>query len=154
HVAGADEAAVGVRAALAEAAAVQHRDRPPRAAQVVGARGADHPAAHHDNSARAAHVRMPVRNGSPGPRSSIASAVTNVEPVMRGITLPPSTRAVPSKMLPTMLSCRQTSPSRSLRSATRQASLALVPVPQGERSYAPPGQSTKLRLCAVGSRGG
>jgi hypothetical protein len=34
----------------------------------------------------------------------------------------------------------------SLPSAARQASLALVPVPQGERSQAFPGQSTKLRL--------
>ncbi len=40
----------------------------------------------------------------------------------------------PSKTLPMMLSCRQISPSFSLPSAARQASLALVPVPQGERS--------------------
>src|SRR5690242_6509425 len=53
---------------------------------------------------------------------------------------------VPSKTLPTMLSCFHTSPSRSLPSAYRQAILALVPVPQGDRSYALPGHSTKFLL--------
>src|SRR5688500_13457896 len=36
--------------------------------------------------------------------------------------------------LPTILSCRHACPSASLPSANRQASFALVPVPQGERS--------------------
>ena len=51
-------------------------------------------------------------------------------------------------------SCRQTAPSASLPSANKQAILALVPVPQGERSYALPGQSTKHLLSALGTVGG
>ena len=63
--------------------------------------------------------------------------MTYAVPVMLGITTPDSIGrldAIPSKTLPMMLSCRQTSPGFSLPSATRQASFALVPVPQGERS--------------------
>src|ERR1035438_3427213 len=66
-----------------------------------------------------------------------------------GVRLPQA-----SKVLPTILSCRQICPACNLPSAIRQAILALVPVPHGERSYALPGQSTKFRLWAAGSRGG
>ena len=64
-----------------------------------------------------------------------------------GITFPSAAGSYrPSKTLPRMPSCRHVSPGRSLPSAARHASLALVPVPHGERSYARPGHSTKLRL--------
>ena len=43
---------------------------------------------------------------------------------------------------------RQIDPAGRRPSAARQASFALVPVPHGERSYAPPGHITKLRLSA------
>ncbi len=57
---------------------------------------------------------------------------------------------VPLNTLPSTLSCVHSSPSASLPSAARHASFALVPVPQGDRSQALPGQSTKFRLRAVG----
>ena len=53
---------------------------------------------------------------------------------MWGMVQEPSYVTNPSKTLPMRLSWRQTSPSFSFPSAARQASLALVPVPQGERS--------------------
>ena len=60
-------------------------------------------------------------------------------------------REAASNTLPVTLSCRHGSPGRSFPSACRQASFALVPVPHGERSYALPGHSTKLRLSSPGT---
>ena len=56
---------------------------------------------------------------------------------MEGMTLPAARSShlyEALKVLPMMLSCTQVAPSASLPSAARQASLALVPVPHGERS--------------------
>src|SRR5262245_34947512 len=116
-MAGTDEAAIGVRAAHAEAARVHDRHGPAGARKVVGAAGANDAAAHNDDGTRLAHARMPVRKGSLESSSRVASAVTKAEPVTRGMTWPSRIRMLPSKMLPTMLSCRQTSPSLSLPSA-------------------------------------
>src|SRR5262249_10128200 len=133
-VAGADEAAVGVRAAAADGPLVDDRDAPTGPLQIVGAGGADDAAADHHHPAGGAHERMPVRNGWRSSSSRSAPAATQAEPVIRGMTRSPAMRTDPSKTLPITLSCRQTWPSVSLPSATRQASLALVPVPHGERS--------------------
>src|SRR5262249_2643839 len=124
HMAGADEAAVGVRTPPAELALVDDCHRPAVAGQVVGAGGADDSAADDDDLT--AHVRIPIPNGSAGSSSSVASALTWAEPRTRGTTRPSISRIDPSKTLPTMLSCRQTCPSFSLPSANRHASLALV----------------------------
>src|SRR6202030_2194364 len=106
----------------------------------------DDAAADDDHLAAArAHARMPPANGSPGPISSVASPVMCASPVIVGYTTPSTTSTLPVKTLPTMLSWRHSCPGRNLPSAYRQASLALVPVPHGERSYALPGQRTKLR---------
>src|SRR5438552_4127527 len=106
-MAGAHKAAVAVRTALAEAALIHERDGPPGAAKVIRAGGADDAAAHDQNAAaRAAHVRMPTRNGSSGCRSKVASAWMNAEPVMRGRIRPSTTRTLPSNTLPRMLACR------------------------------------------------
>jgi hypothetical protein len=78
----------------------------------------------------------------------------NEEPVIVGMIRPPAGWYVPSNTLPSTLSCRHTSPGSSLPSAARHASLALVPVPHGLRSYALPGQSTKFRPWLAGSCGG
>ena len=80
--------------------------------------------------------------------TSRRSPLTNARPVIVGMTPPSTWRYRPTKIVPTIDSCRQTWPSASLPSAARQASFALVPVPQGERSYWPPGHSTKLRPSA------
>src|SRR5882672_6582218 len=136
-MAGADVAAVGVRATPAEGTAVDHLHRPAGARQVVGAGGADDAAADDDHLAAArAHARMPPANGSAGSTSSVASAVMCAAPVIVGKMTPSATSTVPVKTLPTMLSCRHGCPGRNLPSSYRQASLALVPVPHGERSYA------------------
>src|SRR5205085_374349 len=128
HVAGRDEAAVAVRAALAEGAAVEERDLPAGAGEVIGRGRADDAAADHDDPA-GAHERIPMRNGSAGSKKSVASAVMYAEPVIVGMTRSPSTLfTAPSKTVPRMLSCRQTWPTLILPSANKQASLALVPV--------------------------
>src|SRR5690606_39036887 len=57
------------------------------------------------------------------------------------------------KRLPTTLSCSLGAPGGSAASAARQAGLALVPVPHGERSYALPGQSTNERASAPSAPG-
>src|SRR5262245_14803283 len=130
----ADVAAVGVRTPAAELAPVNHSHAPTTVGQVVGACSANDTAAHHHDVPTVSHVGRPVRNGSAGSRIRVDSAVTNADPVIRGMILPSVTRTDPSNTLPTTLSCRQASPGRSLPSAYRQASLALVPVPHGERS--------------------
>ena len=53
------------------------------------------------------------------------------------------------KRLPMIDSWTHRCPLRSLLSAARQAIFALSPVPQGERSYSPPGHSTKLRPVTI-----
>ena len=78
-------------------------------------------------------------------------AVMKAEPVMLGSRSPLRSVKLASKTLPIMLSCRQISPGASSPSAYRQANLALVPVPQGDRSYSLPGQSTKFRLFKPGA---
>src|SRR5580704_4790101 len=60
----------------------------------------------------------------------------------------------PSKNVPRIPSWIQISPGASFPSAYRQAILALVPVPHGERSKDAPGQSTKFREELPGDRGG
>ena len=76
----------------------------------------------------------PILIGSRGSSSKVASAVTNAEPLMEGTMRPWSRRTVASNRLPMMLSCRQVCPGPKRPSATRHATLAEVPVPQGERS--------------------
>src|SRR4249920_348648 len=92
--------------------------------------------------------RIPWRQGSFESNISVLSAVTHACPTIVGTTWPASISIEPSNTLSVMLSCSQVSPARNLPSACRHASLALVPVPQGERSYALPGHSTKFRLWA------
>ena len=73
---------------------------------------------------------------------------------MRGDTVPAARSShwyEAVKRLPTMLSCTHGSPSPSLPSAARQASFALVPVPEGEGSKALAGQVTGVRGLAPGS---
>ncbi len=67
-----------------------------------------------DTTGLSVHTRIPMQNGSLGSSNRVASAQTYAEPVMRGITLPPSTRTEPAKTLPIMLSCRQICPSTQL----------------------------------------
>src|SRR5689334_9684996 len=98
-----------------------------------------------------AHLRMPIANGSRSSRIKSDSAVMKADPLILGWTTLSITFTRPSKTLPTMLSCRHTSPALSFPSANRHASFALVPVPQGERSYALPGQSTKFLLSTPAS---
>ena len=101
--------------------------------------------------------RIPYENGSRSFSNSFASAFTKALPVITGSILPAarsSQRNLPVNVLPMMLSWIHASPSASLPSAARQASFALVPVPQGERSYALPGQSTKFREFACAATGG
>src|SRR5262249_51176478 len=98
-----------------------------------------------------AHPRMPIAKGSRSSSIKSDSAVMKADPLIRGWTTLSITVTRPSKTLPTMLSWRHTSPSLSFPSATRHASFALVPVPQGERSYALPGQSTKFLLSTPAS---
>src|SRR5215213_9090474 len=81
-----------------------------------------------------AHLPMPMAKGSRASRIRSASAVIKAEPLIRGCTRLSTTLIVPSKILPTMLSCFQTCPYSSSPSANKHASLALVPVPHGERS--------------------
>jgi len=76
----------------------------------------------------------PILIGSRGSSSRVASAVTNAAPLMEGTMRPWSRRTVASNRLPIMLSCRQVCPGPKRPSATRHATLAEVPVPQGERS--------------------
>src|SRR5687768_1653249 len=94
------------------------------------------------------YARSPQQSGSDGFSRSRASLFTYAVPVMVGIILPSTSSTVPSKMLPVMLSWRHVVPGANFPSAKRHAIFALVPVPQGERSYALPGQRTKLRESA------
>src|SRR5678809_104159 len=94
-------------------------------------RGSDDSGAddHDVTNFNSGHLGMPIASGS---RSSIIkddSAVMKAEPLIRGWTTLSITFTRPSKTLPTILSCRHTSPSLSFPSATRHASFALVPVP-------------------------
>ncbi len=78
----------------------------------------------------------------------VASALTWAVPVMVGEMMPAdwSTHWYRAEnRLPIRLSWIHSWSGASLPEAARQASLALVPVPQGERSQALPGQRTKLR---------
>ena len=153
----ANQAAIAVRAAAADLPALDQGHPPAGSHEKISARRADDAAADHDRVSRRrirGHRRMPIASGSAGSMISVDSALTYAVPRIRGRTRPSTIRTEPSKMLPMMLSCRQTSPSRSLPSALKHASLALVPVPQGERSYALPGQRTKFLLSAPGTLGG
>src|SRR6185369_17335718 len=120
------------RRTTADDAGLDNRDTQSFARALRRACSSDNPGA--DNHHVVAHLRMPAANGSRSSRIKSASAVMNAEPLIRGWTTLSITFTRPSKTLPTMLSCRHTSPSRSLPSATRHASFALVPVPHGERS--------------------
>src|SRR5262245_32606730 len=100
----ADESAIGVRTPAAELAAVEHRDSPAGLGQVVSAGRTNDSPADHDDVSAVGHVGRPVRNGSFGSRMSVASAVTNADPVIRGMMLPSATRTEPSNTLPTTLS--------------------------------------------------
>src|ERR1043165_65794 len=95
-------------------------------------RSSDNPGA--DDHDVVTHLRIPVANGSRSSSNKSDSAVMNAEPLIRGWTRLSITCTRPSKILPTILSCRHTSPSASFPSATRHASFALVPVPHGDRS--------------------
>src|SRR5215472_10310498 len=58
---------------------------------------------------RRTHLRIPKQNGSRESKIKWLSALTNAEPVMLGYNLPARSATLPSKRLPTMLSCRQVS---------------------------------------------
>src|SRR6202011_1831001 len=107
-VARADEAAVAMGAGPAKLALVEDRHRPARPRPVIGAsRAADAAARDHCRT----HVQpIPLRNGSSASNNKVDSAMTYADPRIRGTTLPSTTRTVPSNTLPTILSCRQTSP--------------------------------------------
>src|SRR5262249_4347824 len=137
----------GGRRAAADGAVVDDDDRMAIAGQGSGAGGADDPGA-DDDDPPAVHARMPRPKGSASSIRSVASAVTNARPRTSGITPPSPTVPRAATRLPMTLSWRHHCPSASLPSAIRQATLALVPVPHGERSYALPGQRTKLRASA------
>src|SRR5262249_42504491 len=113
---------------------VDDDDRELLRGELTGTGGSDNAGTDNHNVGGGFHRRRPFRKGSLASRSRTPSEVRNAEPLRLGSSLPSSTRIRPSKTLPTMLSCRHTCPGRSLPSAYRQASLALVPVPQGERS--------------------
>src|ERR1700722_14948775 len=114
-----------------------------------GTCGADNPTANND-CVKCHGVPMPQQNASRGSRMSVDSAVMKAAPVMLGNSFASRMAMRPSKTLPITLSWRQTWPGAIRPSAYRQASLALVPVPQGERSYSLPGQSTKFRPSTPG----
>ena len=100
---------------------------------------------------------MPQHSGSASSKSSVVSLVTYAAPVMCGSTPSrccPSMVNEASNVVPITLSCRQISPGCNFSLAARQASYALMPVPQGERSYARPGHNTKLRLSSIGPDAG
>src|ERR1700733_5683204 len=79
-------------------------------------------------------------------KNSFDSPVIQALPRMVGRTRPSlQSSMLPSKTVPRIPSCLQICPAASLPSACRQAILALVPVPHGERSNDAPGQSTRLR---------
>src|SRR5690606_26825229 len=112
--------------------AVHHGDFIALARRVVSAAKPDHAAS--DNRDFSHALRIPQQSGSRSFSSRCASLFTKAVPVIVGITCPSRSSTVPSNVLPVMLSCRHVWPGRNLPSATRQASFALVPVPQGERS--------------------
>src|SRR6185312_3816548 len=135
--------------------AVDHGNPHPALDAFICASGAHDSGAHNRHViGRVTHARMPLQNGSCGSSNSSACEFTKAEPVMLGYTRPSITLTLHSNTLPTMLSCRHTSPSRNFPSAKRHASFALVPVPQGERSYALPGHKTKFLLFTPGSSEG
>ena len=109
----------------------------------------DDPASDND-CVVATHSRMPPPKGSPASNASVVSPVIQARPRTVGNTPPSTISTDPLNTLPTILSCLHVSPGRNLPSAARQAILALVPVPHGDRSYSRPGHSTKLRLSAAG----
>src|SRR5580692_1311653 len=139
-----------------KAVLTKRRPRRVRTRENAVAESHDQLAGHRLNQ-RFGHARMPQQTGSSGSSRSTFSPVTCAVPVMEGTISPLSRscqRKLASKVLPIKLSCIQTAPSASLPSAARQASLALVPVPHGDRSYALPGQSTKFRLWPPGRSAG
>src|ERR1043166_5008553 len=103
------------------------RDTQPLARALRRASGSDDPGA--DDYDVVAHLRKPIAKGSRSSRIKSDSAVMKAEPLILGWTTLSITFTRPSKTLPTILSCRHTSPSLSFPSATRHASFALVPVP-------------------------
>src|SRR5262249_36505926 len=83
------------------------------------------------------HPRMPQQKGSRSSTSNVLSGFTKARPRIRGEILPAASSIHvndPVKMLPMMLSWTHNAPDASFPSAARHASLALVPVPQGDRS--------------------
>src|SRR6185369_3785883 len=151
-----DHSRVAVRGALAlRPFAVEHGDPVAPIVEIpgraeTGDAGAENEDVRHGGQPPAPlKAGIPQQNGSLSSRSSVDSAMRCARPVMTG-RMPPSGagRYDASKRLPRTLSCTHTSSGASRPSAARQASLALVPVPHGERSHALPGQSTKLRLSA------
>src|SRR5262249_17259581 len=140
-----EHARVAERAArdVASTALVHHGHLVALGRGVVGRAEAHDPRAHHpDTAAHAAGGKAPPQGAPPSKgarwwRRRVASPVTWAVPVISGTTRPAaalSRRKRPSKTLPMTLSWRHTAPGASLPSASRQASFALVPVPQGERS--------------------
>src|SRR5438128_4722975 len=87
HVAGADEAAIAVRAAAAEISLVNDGDLPAIASEKISTGRSDHAAANNYHAAGPpTHPRSPTRNGSFGSSNNVDSAVTKAVPRIRGTT--------------------------------------------------------------------
>ncbi len=98
----------------------------------------------------------PVAKGSSGLIMIVDVPLTQADPVMDGVILfwLVIVLKVPVKVVFRMPACIQVCPGDNLPSAWRQAILADVPVPHGERSYSAPGQRTKFLLSECWSVGG
>src|SRR5580704_982402 len=103
--------------ARADRTFVQNGDAQSLFGKLVSAGRADDASANDDCVGGGVHGQMTPLKGSRGSRRRSATAVTNAEPLMAGRIWPASMRTEPSKMLPTMLSWRHTSPGCSLPSA-------------------------------------
>src|SRR5579863_1318832 len=96
----------------------KHNHTQPLASQRVGASAADDAGANdRDVASGTGHARMPMQRGSSGSRMRVESEFTKARPVMLGKMSPSRTSMRPSKILPVMLSWRQTSPGLSFPSA-------------------------------------
>ena len=92
----------------------------------------------------------PQTQTDPPDQSTTPRPLTNARPeivgTMRPVDASLSHRKRASNVLPNHAFLPPRISGQKSSSAARHASFALVPVPQGERSYSAPGQSTKLRL--------
>src|SRR6185437_13244793 len=136
------------RAATTHGPGLDHRHLHALGAGAIRARRANDAGAHHDEIVMVHVASMPQVRGSFSSISNWPCAMTKAVPLIRGNTPCTPGWYSPSNTVPRMPAWRHTCPGARLPAAAMQASLALVPVPQGERSYAIPGHNTKLRASA------